>query len=377
MANLEGLNDFQLFKACGPLYPVFALESLASVLMGVFFCYLALRIAVRTEVNAPAWAMYRWFFDTINPSFQFWWKDACSMGMWLTSRWQEVKNWPKMCNRPLADRVNLCQMLNLAMVIAQAAAFFMTAFRWLHIQNVNGLRYLAYAFTCAVMQAELVILIAPYVPCFRFNVIAVVMFTHAWMILGWIGSLQSGMLFEDASWEEFIENYDWSVLVVTNKGLLIGSTTVGMFVVMFIQMPFLLLMYFLGGGCRAHPDLPYYYLRLLAVVWTTWPAFPAWWLVSAEGLGLLSDAKSNAVGFGILNICSKGAFTYFMLKIYADYQTRFPKPDVGQKPPEPPRIVKALQEFDSDDGKALITQKAKRAVAKAQSLEPVKEEAKS
>ena len=43
------------------------------------------------------------------------------------------------------------------------------------------------------------------VPCFRFNVIAVVMFTHAWMILGWIGSLQSGMLFEDASWEEFIE----------------------------------------------------------------------------------------------------------------------------------------------------------------------------
>ncbi|CAJ1365013.1 unnamed protein product [Effrenium voratum] len=269
MANLEGLNDFQLFKACGPLYPVFALESLASVLMGVFFCYLALRIAVRTEVNAPAWAMYRWFFDTINPSFQFWWK--------------EVKNWPKMCNRPLADRVNLCQMLNLAMVIAQAAAFFMTAFRWLHIQNVNGLRYLAYAFTCAVMQAELVILIAPY---------------------------------------------DVKPICYEIEPVL------AQFLFASIQ------------------------------VWTTWPAFPAWWLVSAEGLGLLSDAKSNAVGFGILNICSKGAFTYFMLKIYADYQTRFPKPDVGQKPPEPPRIVKALQEFDSDDGKALITQKAKRAVAK-------------
>ena len=29
----------------------------------------------------------------------------------------------------------------------------------------NGLRYLGYAFTCALMQAELVVLIAPYAPC--------------------------------------------------------------------------------------------------------------------------------------------------------------------------------------------------------------------
>ena len=34
-----------------------------------------------------------------------------------------------------------------------------------HIAARNGLRYLGYAFTCALMQAELVVLIAPYVPC--------------------------------------------------------------------------------------------------------------------------------------------------------------------------------------------------------------------
>ncbi|CAJ1332296.1 unnamed protein product [Effrenium voratum] len=65
----------------------------------------------------------------------------------------------------MSDRIKLCRLLNLAMCIAQAAAAFFTVLRWLHISNVNGLRYLGYAFTCALMQAELVVLIAPYVPC--------------------------------------------------------------------------------------------------------------------------------------------------------------------------------------------------------------------
>ena len=38
-------------------------------------CSVCLFIWQPKEVNAPAWAMYRWFFDTINPSFQFWWKE--------------------------------------------------------------------------------------------------------------------------------------------------------------------------------------------------------------------------------------------------------------------------------------------------------------
>ncbi|CAJ1353713.1 unnamed protein product, partial [Effrenium voratum] len=125
------------------------------------------------------------------------------------------------------------------------------------------------------------------------------------MVLGWVGSLQSGFLFEDSSWESFVENYDFEVLIVTNKGLLIAATAVGLCGLMLVQMPFLSLIYFIKGGCKAHPDLPYYYMRLMMTVWFTWPAFPAWWLVSAEGLGLLEDAKSNSVGFAILNCISK------------------------------------------------------------------------
>ena len=46
------------------------------------------------------------------------------------------------------------------------------------------------------------------VPCYKFNVVAVVIFTHVWLVLGWVGSLQAGFLFEDASWESFVEKLD-------------------------------------------------------------------------------------------------------------------------------------------------------------------------
>ena len=58
-------------------------------------------------------------------------------------------------------------------------------------------------------------------------------------------------------------NYDASVLIVTDKGLLIGATATGLSIMMFIQMPMLLIMYMCNGGYKAHPDLPYNYTRLL------------------------------------------------------------------------------------------------------------------
>ncbi|CAJ1354309.1 unnamed protein product [Effrenium voratum] len=331
----EVLNDFQLFRACGPLYPAFAIESLTSVLMGAFFCYLSLRIAVRADVKQPLTAIWRCAGDTLHPMVAAWWK--------------EVKQWPEMNKRPLSDRIKLCYLLNVAMCLAQAAACFFTVFRWLHVNNVNGMRYLGYAFTCALMQAELVVLIAPYVPCYKLNMIAVMVFTHVWLLTGWIGSLQSGFLFEDSSWNSFVENYDASVLIVTDKGLLIGATATGLSIMMFIQMPMLLIMYMCNGGYKAHPDLPYNYTRLLFTVWLTWPAFPCWWLVSAEGLGLLADAKSNALGFGVLNCISKGSFTYVMLMIWTDHKKRWPRPPSApkSKSQELGWLVKSLKSFDS------------------------------
>ena len=63
-----------------------------------------------------------------------------------------------------------------------------------------------------------------------------------------------------------LRNYDFEVLIVTNKGLLIAATAVGLCGLMLVQMPFLSLIYFIKGGCKAHPDLPYYYMRLMMTV---------------------------------------------------------------------------------------------------------------
>ena len=159
LASVEGLNDYQLFRACGPLYPAFAIESLTSIILGFFFTYLALRIVVRTDVKKPINASWRMFRDYITPVADEW--------------WTLMKTWPEMPNKPCADRITFCRNLNIAMCLAQALAAFFSVFRWLHIDNVNGLRYLGYAFTCSLMQAELVVLIAPYVPCYKFNVVSV------------------------------------------------------------------------------------------------------------------------------------------------------------------------------------------------------------
>eukprot|EP00438_Fugacium_kawagutii_P012222 Skav223948 [mRNA] locus=scaffold798:71251:85335:- [translate_table: standard] len=59
MAALEDLNDFQLFRACGPLYSSFAIESLTSLLLGLFFCYLSLKICVRSDVERPVSSFVR------------------------------------------------------------------------------------------------------------------------------------------------------------------------------------------------------------------------------------------------------------------------------------------------------------------------------
>ncbi|CAE7944960.1 unnamed protein product [Symbiodinium sp. KB8] len=330
---LEELNDFELFRACGPLYPAFAIESLTSIILGLFFTYLALRIVVRTDVKQPINAVWLMIRDYISPAADQW--------------WTLMKTWPDMPNKPCSDRIAYCRNLNIAMCIAQALAAFFSVFRWLHIGNVNGLRYLGYAFTCSLMQAELVVLIAPYVPCYKFNVVAVVIFTHAFLICGWIGSLHDGFLFEDASWELFKSSWEVADLVVTNKGITIGITASCLCFLCFVQMPFLALCYFCAGGCRANRDLPYHYLRLMSSVWFTWPAFPCWWMVSAEGLGLFGDAKSNAVGFAVLNMISKGSFTLSMLKIGADHRRRWPDLAPANKRSQS-WLVEKLQCYESE-----------------------------
>eukprot|EP00435_Cladocopium_sp_Y103_P009379 s2381_g2.t1 len=366
-------NDFELFRACGPLYPAFAIESLTSLLLGLFFCYLSLKICVRSDVERPVSSFIRMLYAWAQPHISEW--------------WEAVSSWPEMHKRPLHDRMGMCRQLNLAMCIAQALAAFLSIFRWLHIGNVNGVRYLGYAFTCSLMQAELVVLIAPYVPCYKVNCVGIVILTHIYLILGWIGSLHDGFLFEEPSWELFLANGQVNDLVVTTKGIFIGCTAAGLCSLLFIQMPFLALIYFCKGG-SSNEDLPPHFLKLFATVWLTWPAFPAWWIISAEGLGLIGDSKSNAVGFAILNIISKGTFTFVMLGIGTQHKKRSerkqrasevssgkaeslesPSPSPSANPAN--WLVKSLQEFERST--SVVSEAERKEMAKVTG--PVDEEA--
>lgn len=340
MATIASLNDFELFRACGPLYPAFAVESLTSLLLGCFFCYLSLRIAVRSDVQKPMSSFFRMIYGWAQPVVSEW--------------WGEVRVWDTMHKQPLAKRMAVCRQLNLAMCLAQATAAFITITRWLHIDNVNGFRYLGYAFTCSLMQAELVVLIAPYVPCYFFNAVGIVILTHVYLVLEWIGSLRDGFLFEDASWNLFLESGQVSELQVTTKGIFIGITAAGLCSLLFVQMPFLAMLYFCNGGLK-NEDMPPHYLKLMATVWFTWPAFPGWWILSAEGLGIIGEATSNAVGFALLNIISKGTFTFVMLGIGKTHKVRasrkLSKEGLGDEvttnvSQRPNWLVKSLQDFE-------------------------------
>lgn len=364
-ATIASLNDYQLFRACGPLYPAFAVESLTSLLLGFFFCYLSLRIAVRSDVPKPMFTFVRMIYGWAQPVVSEW--------------WGEVQNWSTMNQAPLAKRMAICRQLNLAMCMAQATAAFITVTRWLHIDNVNGFRYLGYAFTCSLMQAELVVLIAPYVPCYSMNAVGIVLLTHTWMVLGWIGSMHEGFLFEDASWNMFLESGQVSELQVTTKGIFIGITAAGLCSLLFLQMPFLAMIYFCNGGLK-NEDMPPHYLKLMATVWFTWPAFPGWWILSAEGLGVFGEATSNAVGFAVLNIISKGTFTFVMLGIGKTHKVRTSRKlsqssgdgsqDLSQNSQAPPNwLVKSLQNFERTTSEITEAERTARQMVKEKQAE--------
>jgi len=78
-------------------------------------------------------------------------------------------------------------------------------------------------------------------------------------------------------------------------------------------MPYLAFLYKVKGGEKA--GLPHNYFRLLGIVWITWWMFPAWWLLPFEGVSIIKDTKLNAVGFAVLNVLSKGAFTFQIISM--------------------------------------------------------------
>jgi len=301
------IDESILIRQCSPLYASFALESLSNFLLGCTFCYLVLLIASKNQLENPGCAALKWATEHMSWAFNDW--------------YQMMKTWTRMPELPLDQRMAFCRKLNLGICITQVMASFLAITRWLHFGNINGFRYLGYSVTCSLMQAELVILIAPYMPWFKTNVIGVMLITFSTMIVGWAGSLQPGELYEYDSIESFSQSWDFSDIVLTDKGYRILPSWILLAVLVFVQIPMLGLIFACKSGLKAHRDLPYHYLRLLLLVALTWPCFGIWWFLSSEGEGLIHDTKANTFGFCSLNMISKGGFTLMMLKLSRDHRS--------------------------------------------------------
>eukprot|EP00441_Pelagodinium_beii_P003085 CAMPEP_0197703074 /NCGR_PEP_ID=MMETSP1338-20131121/125251_1 /TAXON_ID=43686 ORGANISM="Pelagodinium beii, Strain RCC1491" /NCGR_SAMPLE_ID=MMETSP1338 /ASSEMBLY_ACC=CAM_ASM_000754 /LENGTH=515 /DNA_ID=CAMNT_0043286967 /DNA_START=122 /DNA_END=1669 /DNA_ORIENTATION=+ len=201
---------------------------------------------------------------------------------------------------PLDQRLAFCRKLNLGICITQVMSSFLAITRWLHFGNVNGFRYLGYSVTCSFLQAELVILIAPYVPLFKTNVIGVMLITFSTMIAGWVGSLEPGWLYEDGSLENFAQSWDLQDILWTAKGYKVMPAWICLGLLIFIQIPVLALIFVCKSGLKPHRDLPFHYLRLLLLVELTWPCFGIWWFLSSEGEGVIHDTKANTITFSTM-----------------------------------------------------------------------------
>eukprot|EP00933_Yihiella_yeosuensis_P015299 TRINITY_DN1339_c0_g1_i1.p1 TRINITY_DN1339_c0_g1~~TRINITY_DN1339_c0_g1_i1.p1 ORF type:complete len:597 (-),score=110.51 TRINITY_DN1339_c0_g1_i1:607-2292(-) len=306
MTLSKTLDESLLIRECAGLYGSFALESFANFLLGCTFCYLSLLIACKNQLEQPGLAAMRWLWDHVT---------------WAVGDWYSMmRRWDTMPREPLDQRLAFCRKLNFGICILQLMVAFLALTRWLHIGNINGFRYLGYSVTCSLMQAELVIIIAPYVPLFKMNVLGVMAVTFATMISGWLGSLEEGFLWEDGSFEVFVKSGNLDDILWTSKGHKVLPAFICLAILILVQIPFLALTFIWNGGLRPHRDLPYHFLRLLALVELTWPCFGLWWFLSADGARVIHDTKGNTFGFCFLNIISKGGFTLLMLKISREHR---------------------------------------------------------
>jgi hypothetical protein len=121
-----------------------------------------------------------------------------------------------------------------------------------------------------------------------------------------------------------------------------------------LQLPWLALLY----TCRTtrqsdgqNSDLPPHYRRLLLLVALTWLTFPVWWLLSSEGMSIITDTKMNGFGFTFLNILSKSSFTFHMAhmaRLHLSSLRRSSVDEVSQPTHITPWYVAVLNQYDSE-----------------------------
>mmetsp|Transcript_71301 Transcript_71301/g.133366 ORF Transcript_71301/g.133366 Transcript_71301/m.133366 type:complete len:460 (-) Transcript_71301:129-1508(-) len=345
-------TEVELMSECSPLYASFALESFANTALAFFFLYLSALITSKGKLKTPARDSLLFTFDVIQKRYQ----DVMS----VASQWQDMPT------QPLDKRFRWCRKVNATICQFSALVAILAVTRWLHINNVNGFRYLGYAFTCPPMQAELLVLIAPAVPCYRYLVVLSSSLTFAMLMFGWTASCIQDDLWT-GKFMDWVDSEFEVELGLTSKGWCFVCAAAVLTYLSVIQLPFMLLCYWWKGGAKA--GLPEGYPRMIALVFLTWLCFPIWWSISFEGFKLIEDTKMNGVGFVLLNLISKGGFTLTVLRMVRLHQQKglirtsistqndwlgtlhnTPQQDVQEKQKEPPKTVAV----DDDDGAAVM-----------------------
>lgn len=291
-------TEGELQRICSPLYSSIALESFGAVFMGFVFSYLLLLITNKGRLSSPGRAASNYVWH--------------GFSSYVKEVWENTKKWPYLTTAPVLDRFAFCRKTNQAVCAIQVLIALLTITRWLHVGNVNGFRYLGYAITCPPMQAQLVILIGPAVPFYKFTVVMTFLLTFAMLIAGYAASLYRGDIYT-GSINTFMDTGNIDDLGLTSKFWWLLPSMACQIWLSFVHVPYLLLLYCIGGGVKG--GLPWNYIRLLAIVGITWLSFPAWWLLSFEGLSIITDTKMNGMGFACLNIISKGMFTMQILRM--------------------------------------------------------------
>jgi len=297
-------NEAELMRDCAPLYTSIALESFSTFIMGLTFLYLLLLITNKGRLQKPGQAFRKFVIAELSG--------------FLKELYDAVSHWADMPKLPLSTRFATCRKMNQGICSFQLVLAALTISRWLHIGNVNGFRYLGYAVTCPPMQVELLMLIAPIVPFYRVNVVITYVITTVMEISAWGGSLTEGELF--GNMDEAFATGDLSVLTPQKKfyAILPGVSILGF--LLFIQIPYLQVLFCCKREKLQELGCPPGYLRLLVICQVTWVAFPAWWLLGFEGLAIIGDTKANAVGFALLNVVSKATFSVHMIGISGKYR---------------------------------------------------------
>eukprot|EP00403_Amphidinium_massartii_P037510 CAMPEP_0178434004 /NCGR_PEP_ID=MMETSP0689_2-20121128/33199_1 /TAXON_ID=160604 /ORGANISM="Amphidinium massartii, Strain CS-259" /LENGTH=459 /DNA_ID=CAMNT_0020056053 /DNA_START=99 /DNA_END=1478 /DNA_ORIENTATION=- len=295
-----GKTEVELMSECSPLYASFALESFANTCLGLFFVYLSVLITSKGKLKTPGRSAVMFIAEATNNRYN----DVMSI----------VNQWPNMPNCSLEKRFRLCRKVNATICQFSALVSLLAVTRWLHINNVNGFRYLGYSLTCPPMQAEILVLIAPVVPCYKFFVKFSAFMTWTMLITGWIASCLEGDLWTNPIME-WAEGGFESDLGLTNKGWLFVASCIPLVYLTLFQLPMVLLLYFCHGGAKSKAGLPEGFPRMVCLVWVTWMCFPLWWSISYEGFKLINDTKMNGIGFVCLNVVSKGGFTLSILRM--------------------------------------------------------------